>query len=251
LTAIAPLLVFEDVSKCYPDGGREIVVLDRVSFEIHAGVFVGIFGTRRSGKSTLLRLAAGIEPPTGGTVRLQGRDLACMSAVERERLLRRGAAFMSPQDWSPNPSESVLDHVALSLGSIGPAMAEARHHARRVLTRVGMADCADEAARSLSLVDRTRVTLARALIREPSVLLVDEPAVIPSLSERDAFCDLLRSVASERRMTLVLASEEMAPLHGAGVLMSIGDGELCSTEERATVVQLPRRQAAGAERPGW
>ncbi len=244
------LLSFENVSKCYPDGGREIVVLDGVSFEIHAGVFVGIFGMRRSGKSTLLRLAAGIEAPSGGMVRFGGRDLASMSAVERERLLRRGIACVSPQDWSPGSTERVIDLVALSVGSDGPALRDARHRARRVLARVGMTSCADELARSLSLGDRARVVLAQALIREPSVLLVDEPAVIPSLSERDQFCGLLRSVADEQNATLVVASEEMAPLHGAGMLLSIGDGELCSTEERATVVALPRRHAGGAERSG-
>lgn len=246
---ITPLLVFDAVSKRYPDGGREIVVLDRVSFTIHAGVFVGVFGARRSGKSTLLRLAAGIEPPSAGRVRFAGCDLAGMSAVQRERLLRRGVALMSTQDWSPNPNESVLDHVALSLGGSGPAVREARYLARRALARVGVSGCADESARSLSLVDRARVILARAIIREPSLLLVDEPAVMPSLRERDEFCELLRSVAAERDMTLVVASEEMAPLHGAGMLMSIGDGELCSTEEPARVVQLPRRNVAGAERP--
>lgn len=245
-----PSLSFEDVSKHYPDGGREIVVLDRVSFDVHAGVFAGVFGMRRSGKSTLLRLAAGIEPPSSGTVRFGGRDLVAMSSVERERLLRRGVALVSPQDWAPTPAERVVDLVALSLGSDGPAMREARHRARRVLARVGMTSCADELARSLSLGDRARVLLARALIREPSVLLVDEPAVIPSLSERDRFCALLRSVADEQRATLVVASEEMAPLHGAGLLLSIGDGELCSTEERAMVVRLPRRHVGGAERSG-
>ncbi|MGO9321656.1 MAG: ATP-binding cassette domain-containing protein [Solirubrobacteraceae bacterium] len=247
---LLPLLAFEKVSKRYPDGGRELVVLDRVSFEIHAGVFVGVFGTRRSGKSTLLRLAAGIETPTAGTVRFAGRDVAEMSAVERERLLRRGVALMSPLDWSPSPNERVIDQVALSLGSDGPALREARHRARRVLARVGATSCADELARSLSLVERARVILARALIRGPSVLLVDEPAIIPSLIERDRFCELLRSVAHEQNMTLVVASEEPAPLHGAGVLLSIGDGELCSTDERATVVPLPRRNAARSEWSG-
>jgi ABC-type lipoprotein export system ATPase subunit len=246
--ATTPLLAFEDVSKLYPDGVREIVVMDHASFEIYAGMFVGIIGARRSGKSTLLRLAAGIEAPTAGTVRLEGHDLAAMSAVERERLLRHRVAYMSMHDWSPSPNERVVDHVALSLGSDGPAMREARYRARGVLARVGMSGCAEDLVGSLSMVERARAVLARTLIREPSLLLVDEPAGIPSLSERDAFCGLLRSLASEEGMTLVVASEEVAPLHGAGVLMSIGDGELCSTEERGTVTRLPHRRAGGADR---
>src|ERR1700734_1380140 len=87
---VAPLLSFGNVSKRYPDGSREIVVLDSVSFEIETGVFVGIYGGRRSGKSTLLRLAAGVEEPSAGIVRFKGRDVFGMSVLERERLLRRG-----------------------------------------------------------------------------------------------------------------------------------------------------------------
>jgi ABC-type lipoprotein export system ATPase subunit len=246
----SPLLAFESVSKRYADGGRELVVLDRVSFELDVGVFAGIIGKRRSGKTTLLRLAAGSEAPDGGTVRFRGRDLATMSTVEREQLARHDIAFMSSQDWSPSTKESVIDHVALPLGSHGTPMREARYRARRVLARLEISSCADDPVRSLSVVERARVILARTIIREPSVLLADEPAVMPSLSERDEFCALLRSVAAEQGMALIVASEEMAPLRGAGVLMSIGDGELCSTEESATVVQLPKRRFGGAERPG-
>jgi ABC-type multidrug transport system ATPase subunit len=247
---VAPLLSFGNVSKRYPDGSREIVVLDSVSFEIETGAFVGIYGGRRSGKSTLLRLAAGVEEPSGGIVRFCGRDVFEMSVLERERLLRRGIALFSTDDWRPNPNERVTDYVAMALGSDGPALREARRRARRVLARVGMTDGADELTKSLSLVERTRVTLARALVREPCLLLVDEPAVMPSLSERDEFYALLRAVTREQSMALVIASEEMAPLHGAGVMMSIAGGELCSTDERGTVVRLPRRSVAGAERHG-
>ncbi len=247
---VAPLLSFSNVSKRYPDGGREIVVLDSVSFEIERGAFAGIYGGRRSGKSTLLRLAAGVEEPNAGTVRFKNRDVFGMSVLERERLLRRGIALFSTDDWRPSPNERVTDYVALALGSDGPALREARRRARRVLARVGMTDGADDLTKSLSLVERTRVTLARALVREPALLLVDEPAVMPSLSERDEFYALLRSTTRAQDMALVVASEEMAPLRGAGVMMSIAGGELCSTDERGTVVQLPRRSAAGTERHG-
>jgi ABC-type lipoprotein export system ATPase subunit len=244
------LLAFENVSKRYPDGARETVVLDGVSFSVQRGAFVGVIGARRSGKSTLLQLAAGIQAPSAGTVRFQGVDMAGMSALKREQLLRGSIALMSLQDWAPSPGERVIDYLALTLGSGGPAVRDARYQARRMLQRLGISGCADEFARTLSIVERARVILARAAIREPSLLLVDEPAVIPSLRERDQFCGLLREIADEQEMTLVIASEESSPLNGAGVLMSIGDGELCSTEERGTVVRLPRRGAGGAERFG-
>jgi ABC-type glutathione transport system ATPase component len=246
---MTPLLSFQDVSKRYPDGGREIVVLDRVSLEIDAGVSVGVYGARRSGKSTLLRMAAGILLPDSGTVHFDGRDIAQMAVGERGRLLRGAIAFMAAGDWRSNPGESVVDHVATSLGSEGLTMREARRRALRILDQVGVgASGAEEMTASLSLVESTHVMLARALAREPRLLILDESPVMPNLRDRDRFYALLRSAARERNMALLVAAEEMAALQGVGVLMSIAHGELCSTEPRGVVVPLPGRRIAGAER---
>jgi ABC-type glutathione transport system ATPase component len=248
---MTPLLSFHNVSKRYPDGNREILVLDRVSVDIDTGVSVGVYGTRRSGKSTLLRLAAGIALADTGTVSFQGRDIARMTSGERGRLLREEIAFVSAVDWRANPGERVGEHVATSLGSEGVTMREAKHRALRVLEQVGVgAAGAEELTSSLSLTERARVMLARALAREPRLLVLDEPALMPNVSDRDRFYALLREQARKHNLTLLLASEEMAALQGVGVLMSIADGELLSSEEQGTVVHLPGRRLGGAERTG-
>jgi len=248
---MTPLLSFLNVSKRCSDGGREVLVLDRVSLEIDAGASVGVYGARRSGKSTLLRLAAGIALADSGIVRFDGRDMAKMTVGERGRLLRGAIAFMSAEDWRANPGESVVDHVATALGSEGLTMREARRRALGILDEVGVgAAGAQEVATSLSLTERMRVMLARALARKPRLLVLDEPAQMPNLGDRDRFYALLRSAARERGMALLVASEEMAALQGVGVLMSIADGELCSTEEQGSVVRLPGLGLARAERSG-
>ena len=246
-----PLLSFLNVSKSYPDGGREITVLDQVSLEICEGFSVGVYGTRRSGKSTLLRLAAGIELADSGSVHFQGRDMAQLTAGERGRLLRDAIAFVSAQDWRATPGERVVDHVATALGSEGLTIREARHRALGALENVGVgATGAEELTAALSLAERMRVMLARALAREPRLLVLDEPALMPGIGDRDRFYALLRSAARERRIALLLASEEMSALQGVSVLMSIAEGELCSTGERGTLVRLPGRRRANAERAG-
>jgi ABC-type lipoprotein export system ATPase subunit len=240
-----PLLSFANVGKRYPDGGRAIAVLNEVSFELAAGEAVGIYGARRSGKSTLLRLAAAIESPDAGTVRFAGRDVTRISPGERARLLRGSVAILAAPDWLPCPGETVLDNVAMSLGSDGPTMREARRRALLALDGVGVAAlCAAEMTASLSLQERARVMLARALVREPRLLIVDEPAPMPSLRDRERFCAILRTTARERGIALLVASEDVAMLRGLGALMLISGGELCATEERGTVVQLRPRRAA-------
>jgi ABC-type ATPase involved in cell division len=232
------LLSFEGVSKRHLEGRREVAVLDDVSFEVEQGEFVGIWGTMRSGKSTLLRVAAGIEPPDVGTVRFDGRDVTRMSVIERVRLLR-GEIGLAQAEWRPTRNERVVDHVALPLPSGSATFDEATPIARGVLDRVRAVGCADMFMSWLSPSEQMRVAIARALVHGPRLLLVDEPALTPSPSERDELYGLLRSLASEPGLTLIIASEDVTAIRSARRVMSIGDGQLRSTERSGTVVQFP------------
>jgi ABC-type lipoprotein export system ATPase subunit len=246
-----PVLRFEGVGKSYPDGRRRIAVLERVSFEIVAGDHVGVRGARRSGKSTLLRLASGVEAPDAGTIAFEGRDVARMSPLGRDRLLRDAIALVSGNDWRPAKGERVVDVVALPLVSNGATLQEARRRARRILNRVDAGDYADFPASSLATGERMRVMLARALVREPRLLLVDEPAVAPSLTERAELYELMRSGARECGATLIVASEDSDAVRGVDVLMSIGSGEVvCAGGEPGIVVPFPARRSSGLERSG-
>jgi ABC-type lipoprotein export system ATPase subunit len=264
-----PLLSFVDVTKRVRDGPREVVVLDRVSFDLRAGGCAGVYGRRRSGKSTLLRIAAAIESPDAGAVRFDGREVTRFSPGERARLLRASVALLAGEDWLPSPGETVLDHVATALGSVGFTLREARRAALATLDRLGVSAVgAAEPTASLALGDRARAALARALVREPRLLIVDEPAPMPSLGERERFCALIREHAHADGIALLMASEDITALQGLEVLMSISGGELCSTgaqssatggrsssdggqspDRSAKVLTLPSRSAAAARRP--
>lgn len=244
-----PLLSFSGVSKRYADGGHLISILRCVSFELRAGASMGLYGECGSGKSTLLRLAAGLDLPDDGSVCFEGFELGLISGAERARLLRGPIALIAQSDWWPCPVEAAVDGVTGA--SAGLSRHQARHRA------LGVLECAKTAAVaareeivSLSCAQRARVTLARVLASGPRLLLVDEPASIPGLLERDRFCALLRSVARERGIALLVASQDMSLLCGVGVLASVSGGELCSTEEIGTVLKFPHRSVVGTSAGG-
>lgn len=239
-----PLLSFEDVSKYRADGHRRVAVVRNAYFELHAGTAVGIWGVRRSGKTTLLRLAAAVELPEEGRVLFDGRDMAEMRPIERERLLRTDIGFVSPLDWRPGYRERVVDYVALPLLSTGATLQRAVWSARTALRRMEAIATAEAFCRTLSLDERVRAMLARALVNKPRMLVVDEPAAIPSLGDRDELCQLLGRMVRERQLALIVASEDMGTLRCADFLMSIGGGELVRSNERsAEVFEFPDQQA--------
>jgi ABC-type glutathione transport system ATPase component len=246
-----PLLSFTDVSKSYRDGERELVVLKDVSFQIAAGAAVGLLGERESGKSTLLRLAGGMEPPGEGRIEFDGQDITSISTADRTRLRRGPIGLVRMAGWLPTPQETVIDHVMTSIGSAGMTLGEAKREALDALDAVGVSAVgAAKPTALLSAAECARVMLARALAREPRLLIVDEPGPMPSLSDRDRFCELLRQTASERGIALLLGSEDMGCLSGIATRASLSDGELVISdeaplrEEPATVIDIDRRRAA-------
>jgi ABC-type lipoprotein export system ATPase subunit len=246
---MTPLLRIRDVSKAYPDGNGKRAVFDKASLDVEAGAHVGVYGKRRSGKSTLMRIAAGIDRPDAGTVIFDGKDLTHISGGELARLLRSKLAYIAVNDWRPNPGESVAQHLAVSLGGDGLTVRQAERRALRELDSVGVsATQAHSQATQLSMVDRTRVMLARALAREPWLIVIDDPILTPSATERDNLYMLVRTAARERGMALLVASEDFPGLQGFDVFMSISARELCSSEGTATIVSFPTPPRLGPVR---
>jgi putative ABC transport system ATP-binding protein len=226
-----PLLAFEHVTRSYPDGLRRIVVLERASFEVYAGDFVGILGPPRAGKSTLLRLAAGIESPDHGTVSFEGHDIARMSALERDRLLRNRIGVLATDDWHPGRGERAVDLVAL------PIVRD-----RRPCTRPGAvpAGCCTgrgggpRQARPVARWVSARAMLAGLVRERPAA--VDEPAVIRA-STSEALHGLLLSARTSTMRPIVLPGSLRVRVHRS----DLAYGELL---DRVRVLPFPARLTA-------
>jgi ABC-type ATPase involved in cell division len=235
------LLSLRHVSKRYTDGEQPIAALDDVCLDVDEGDFVGVWGTRKAGKSTLLRVAAGQDPPDEGEVWFAGADMSRMSADARAKLQRRAGIGLISPDWHTERNQPAIEHVALSLLSDGRSLREARAPAWRALEAVGAAGCGHLPAQRLSRGERARVSLARALVHQPRVLLIDEPAVLLKPSEASELYEVLTSLGQNPRLAVVIASEDVAPIRTAYRMMSIDGGRLRSMDQPGTLVHLHER----------
>ncbi len=206
-----PILELLDVTKRHPQAdGSAMTVLEGVRLALAAGETASVAGRSGSGKSTLLHLAAGIEVPSRGRVRLCGKDLAAMGDRARSRFRGTRVGFVF-QFFHLVPYLSVRENVLLPARIAGIREAggeDAGSRADRLLTAVGMEGRAGEPARVLSGGEMQRTAIARALLLGPSLLLADEPTGNLDAEAAAAASGILFRLARETRSALLLATHD-------------------------------------------
>jgi putative ABC transport system ATP-binding protein len=234
------LLALERVGKRYTAGRSERVVLDEVSLSLDQGELVAVWGMPRSGRSTLLRIAAGIEPPDTGCVRFQGRDLWSAGGGA----LGDGVGYCrsAPRD---REGRVVLDELTLGPRARGAGNSAALLRARAALERVGAGDCARHPMGELDGAAAVRVGLARALVLGPSLLVIDEPVTGVDLLHRDELLALLRSLADEG-IAVLMSVGESTEFSGADRALRIGGGGLGGSVNPELAEVLPLHREASA-----
>jgi ABC-type sugar transport system ATPase subunit len=218
------LLMLDKVSKRFRRGGRrgfERVALQDVQLEVEPGELVTVWGRRRSGRSTLLHVAAGIERPSAGAVRFGGVDLS-----RRPMLGRRGGIAYASGHFSRVVGDTAFDQVTAPLLGSGLAASAVQAPAFDALRRTDALDCAQLDIDGLNADERIRVAIARALATDPKVLVVDEPMQQLRHSEaRERMLELLRSLAGDGIAVLMTAAEA-TELAGAHRALTIDQGQL-------------------------
>ena len=168
------MIELSGVSRTWEVGGRPVHALRDVTLSIGAGEYVSVMGPSGSGKSTLLSLLGGLDRPTAGSYRFEGREVASLPDDDLSRLRRERIGFVF-QSFHLVPRMTALENVALPLLLAGRAPKERHSRASEALASVGLSPRLDHRPDQLSGGEKQRVCLARAVVTRPGLLLADEP----------------------------------------------------------------------------
>ncbi|MBM3777524.1 MAG: ABC transporter ATP-binding protein [Acidimicrobiia bacterium] len=200
------MLVAERIAKRYPTPQGPLPILEDVSFSLASGDAAAIMGPSGSGKSTLLYMLGALEPPSSGTLTLNGTNPYTLSETDAAAFRNRHVGFVF-QDHCLLPQCSVLENVlAPTLVAHDRTPAEYLDRARTLLAQVGLEPRLTHRPSELSGGEKQRAAIARALVREPTLLLCDEPT--GNLDQRNAemVAELLQSLHASRRLVMVLVT---------------------------------------------
>lgn len=220
-----PLLQCRELCKRYQEGSVQTDVLRNVTFSLQPGELVAIVGSSGSGKSTLLHLLGGLDAPTSGDVVFDGQSLNAMSSSAKAALRNRELGFIY-QFHHLLPDFNALENVAMPLliGKIGKA--EAQQRAREILAAVGLEKRAHHRPSELSGGERQRVSIARALVNRPRLVMADEPTGNLDARNADAIFELLGELNVRQGTAFLVVTHDLHLAKRLSRQMEMRDGQL-------------------------
>ncbi len=219
------MLELRDLVKHYPSvGGEPVRAVDGVSLTVRGGEMVALYGPSGSGKTTLLLMIATLLAPTSGTVLIGGRDTSSLSEREASRFRLTQLGFIR-QSFDLLPGVSTIDNAILKLlGAM--RRRQAQREIEPLLVRLGLGERLRHRSETLSMGERQRVMIARALSTNPRLLLADEPTGSLDTQRGREVLELLRELCRERGVAVVLVSHDPMAARYADRVLALRDGRL-------------------------
>ena len=220
-----PIVEIRGLSKAYQRGGQVVPVLTDINLDISAGDFIALMGPSGSGKSTLLNLIAGIDKPSGGSLRVGGLDIVALSETELADW-RAGHVGFIFQFYNLLPVLTAFENVELPLLLTHLRARERREHVHAALSLVGLEDRISHYPSELSGGQQQRVAIARAIITDPTILVADEPTGdLDRVSAADVL-GLLDQLNSELNKTIIMVTHDARAAEAAHRLVHLDKGVL-------------------------
>ena len=223
------MLELRDLVKHYPAvGGEPVRAVDGVSLNVDAGEVVALYGPSGSGKTTLLLMIATLLEPTSGAVLIGGRDVSSLSEREASDFRLAELGFIR-QNFDLLPGVTAIDNAVLKLLRT-MRWRDAQREIAPLLERLGLGERLSHRAEQLSMGERQRVMIARALSTKPSLLLADEPTGSLDTQRGLEVLELLRGLCRERDVAIVLVSHDPVAARYADRVFALRDGRLSAYE---------------------
>ena len=227
------VITMEDVKREYVMGDQTVKALRGISFDVFQGEFVTIMGPSGSGKSTCMNMIGCLDRPSGGTVKINGRETAKMSEKELAFLRNKTIGFVF-QQYFLLPSMTVLENVMLPLRYAGIDRRERIERARSALEKVGLADRIGHHPSELSGGQKQRVAIARATVTEPKIILADEPTGALDSETGRAVMNLFWEI-NKTGTTVVIVTHDPRVGAASNRCSRIFDGQIQSDERQTPI----------------
>jgi putative ABC transport system ATP-binding protein len=223
------MIELKDVRKTYHIGDETIKAMAGVNLSIAEGEFVAIVGPSGSGKSTALHIIGGLDKPTSGKIIVNGQDLGIANDKELSVYRNKNVGFVF-QTFNLHPTYTAQENVAIPGIFAGIAKSDRNRLAKESLAAVGLAERAKHRPNQLSGGERQRVSIARALINNPKILIADEPTGNLDTKTGKRIMDILYKLNKERNITLIVATHDPSLTEHAKRIIVMQDGKI--VEER-------------------
>lgn len=221
-----PIVELKNVTRTYTTGDHEQKALDNVSFTLNEGSFVVILGPSGAGKSTLLNMLGGLDSPTNGTITVNGLDISTLSNNELADYRASTVGFVF-QFYNLIPTLTVYENVAL-VKEISKEALEPKN----MIAEVGLSDHMNKFPSELSGGEQQRVSIARALTKNPQILLCDEPTGALDSETGKLVLNLLLSMAKNYNKTIVIVTHNQNIAKMADVIIRVKNGKITSYEKQ-------------------
>jgi putative ABC transport system ATP-binding protein len=224
-------VVTEGLTKIYSSGKINIVALEGVNLSVEKGKFLGVTGPSGSGKSTLMNLLGGLDTPSSGSIKVEGKFI---SELDKEELAlyRRYQVGMIFQTFNIISSYTALENVAFPLLFSGVPKKERNRRAGKMLDKVGLINRKDHRPAELSGGEQQRVAIARALVNQPKILLADEPTGNLDTSTSRQIVQTLVELNRNQGLTIIMISHEQPMLvEFADEVIHLCDGKVVEQEK--------------------